>query len=465
MRTLSTWELAAWCVGTIASSLMIGLFGQINHWLPLEFRVDAGVLGLAVMLPRIIDAAIDPLVGHLSDNTRSRWGRRKPYMLVGAIVGAGTMSLLWWIDPAWSSTAQFLWIFLLGTVFYVAWGLFSMAHTAFGMELTDDYDERNRVMAMNGLFQYLAWMGVASFYWLSLRPIFGDPVTGLRTMAGLMAVVVVICALVPILACRERFAATVVRGPTPHFWTAFREAAGNQPFLILLIAKILTTMTGLGAVAVGYYNLFHVCGGNKDVGSSIAPITQVVIAVISLAAIPLMPWVSRRIDKRQALIGAHFLAFLSALATPFLMQPGMPYLQLLPLFLIMPFKVFLDAQLNAINPDICDLDELEHGRRREGVFTSVLSFVSKLEISLMQGAAGFFIAWTGVQTGQVQQAPEVIHRLGLVAFIPSIGCAFLAFLVVSRFSITRQKMAEVRQELERRRAALLESPPTPPEHP
>jgi len=145
-------EIWAWGIGAIACHALIQVYVQANIIFTVGFGLSPVIISWCMMLPRVVDGIVDPIMGHLSDNTHTRWGRRKPYLVIGSVLGAFFVSALWWANPAWTQTAQFAYLLVLGTLFYVAYGIYTMAWTAMGYELTDDYNERSRVAAIGGVF-------------------------------------------------------------------------------------------------------------------------------------------------------------------------------------------------------------------------------------------------------------------------------------------------------------------------
>ena len=120
-------EIYGWAVGGIATHALICMYGQAMNIFTVGFGLKAAIVGWAMMLPRVFDALIDPMMGHFSDNLDTRWGRRKPFLVLGSILAALFVVLLWWGNRAWSETAQLVYLTVMGTLFYCSWGLYSMA--------------------------------------------------------------------------------------------------------------------------------------------------------------------------------------------------------------------------------------------------------------------------------------------------------------------------------------------------
>ena len=446
-------EIWAWGVGAIACHALIQTYGQANIIFTVGFGLSPVIISWCMMLPRVVDGVMDPIIGHLSDDTHTRWGRRKPYLVIGALFGSIFLAAVWWASPSWSHAAQFAYLLVLGTLFYIAYGVYTMAWTAVGYELTDDYHERSKVAAIGGLFLAIVALSAGWMYWFALRPsLFRNEIIGMRWISAGVGVVILVSALVATLGCRERFTHTnrkhVPVGP------ALMTTARNRPFVILLLIKICQI---LGDRAAGglltYLAIYYVCNGDKSVATKIVGLGGTIGTIWGFAALPAMKPISQWLGKRGALIIGASVSFAAALAQPFILSPGHPYLLLLPALVVVPLMTISNTLANAIVPDICDVDELESGQRREGLFTSVMGFMAKMEISLCFLLVGYLLSWSGLDTKLSTQPPHVLHRLFWLCVLPNIFFAFLGLLLTIKFPMTEAGMTEVRRQLDARRIA------------
>jgi len=202
---------------------------------------------------------------------------------------------------------------------------------------------------------------------------------------------------------------------------------------------------------IGYLAIYYVCGGNKELGTSIQGIGGTIGTVWSFALLPLLKPISQKFGKRFALILGGTISLAAAIAQPFILNPKYPYLMLVPALVVAPLMLISNTIANAVVPDICDLDELENGERREGLFTSVMGFMAKMEISLCTLIVGYMVVWSGLDLKlTTPQAPEVLNRLFWMAIIPNIIFTLGAFLLTLKFPMTEATMAEVRRQLDER---------------
>jgi GPH family glycoside/pentoside/hexuronide:cation symporter len=379
---------------------------------------------------------------------------------------------------------QFGYLLACTTLFYTCWGIYSMAWTAMGYELTDDYHERSRVQGIGGLFLTIVLVVNGWIYWLALRPMFGDgagtpyhhtgvrwiydflvrqitgdpavhsnEITGIRWIASIIAVIAVAAAMVCVRTCKERFSHANPRKNHIALLPAMKATLKNRPFVILLLQRSFGILGGriCGGVA-GFLGIYYVCYGNKDLAFKVGAIGGTMSMVFGLSLMPFMKHFSKLLGKRKALIMGATLGLIGALLAPLITLPGHPWLPLIPGLIFMPLGIIAGTLGDALLPDICDYDELECGQHREGLFTAVMAFFSKIEMSAAALGVGYLIVWTGYSKGLPMQSDLTINRMWWLAIVPNIFCSAIGLLLILKFPMTEATMAEVRRQLDERRA-------------
>jgi len=452
--TASALETWAWGTGVITSAGIVMMFQQVMNIFTVAYGLSPVVLSWILLLPRIVDAFVDPVIGNWSDQTRSCWGRRKPFLLVSGCLGALLIGSIWWADPGWSHTVQFCFLGVLGVLIYICYGTYNMSYSAIGFELSDDYNERSKIWAISGFFGAVNSLAVGWMYWFALRPMFGNEIWGMRWIGVGMALVMIGTTLITVYFTRERFTHSGTAKHVPIL-QALKETTKNRPFVILLIIKFLEFlgMRIATVIVVFYVCLYYVCPGNKDLATKISGIAGTINVVGNFVFLPLVKPFSKFFGKRNALVWGTLTMFLAALVTPFVLTPKHPYWVLIPTLIFTPMWVVNYTITNAILPDICDLDELECGQRREGLYTAVYGFVSKVAISLCLLLVGYVVVWAGVDTKQLIQPPQVLHNLYWMAVIPGIFLTFLTLMAALKFPMTEAVVKDIHRQLEARRLA------------
>jgi len=482
-------EIYSWAIGGIALNALICMFGQAMNFFTVGYGLSAAVVGTAMMLPRVVDAIVDPFMGQLSDNTDTRWGRRKPFLVIGASLASIFIFILWWGDKSWDTKWQLVFLTVMGTAFYVSWGLYSMAWTALGYELTDDYNERSRIASISGYFTMFVLLLNGWTYWFALRPLFHhgvlatvgdlfahgfdfshmgqvlsrsfktvtggptDEINGIRWISSFVVIVSLITASIAARNCRERFT-KVSKNHTP-IGQALKETFKNRPFIILMLFKLFQVFGERVFQGLLFYiGIYYVCKGDKTMATAITGNAGVYATLVCFTILPFVKPISMKLGKKAGLIIPAFVALVLLLAQPYLLTPEHPYLLLVPLILLNPLSVLSNSMISAIVPDICDLDELEHGERREGLFTSVVAFMGKLEISLSVLIVGWLVGFSGVDQSTTFQAEAVLQKLLWFAIAPGMFFTFCALISSFFFNMTEETMTDVRKQLEVRRTKL-----------
>jgi GPH family glycoside/pentoside/hexuronide:cation symporter len=440
-----------WGLGGVSEATMSQIFGILFNIFQTWFGVDPKLLGSVFALPRLIDAFLDPALGHFSDNLHTRWGRRKPILLATSLLGALVMAGIWWLDPSWPAWIQAIYLFVFATTYYCALGTFGMSHQALGYELTDDYHERSRFIAIKAVFITVVTMMVSWSYKAADLPLFGDRITGIRWVGFFFACLVVLFTIPVLRYSKERF--TRSSGEHAGLLTSLRQAMGLQPFRVYIAMRFFSAFGLVIFNQLNFFiNLYFVCSGNQSQAYEIMGWSLTLTALLTLALMPLVPKISKKIGKRSGFIISSGLALLQALLVPLLYTPSNPYLQLVAAAVTAPLIAIGVVLRDAIVPDICDLDELTHGKRREGLLSAAIAFVYKIEVSLCVFIVGLLLAWVGLDQSLSTQSPDAIARLQWATFAPNILCSALAFFFATRFSITEQQARQTMETLLLRRS-------------
>ena len=445
-------EFYFWGVGTVAESIMVSMVTMLV--MPIfntGFGIDAKLVGWAITIPRIFDAITDPLIGFLSDRTRTRWGRRRPHILFGVIFCALLMVLLWRVGQAWSTHLQFAYLVVVLSFYWLAYTFFVVPYNALGYELTDDYHERTTISAIKTFFAVVPAIGMGWVYRLTLQEsLFENEVEGIRFVSVGLAALALCAGLVPVLVCHERFE----KAPAPrvNLWKAFAITLRNRYFLFLLGIRFFfmvgsTLFNGM----VFYITAYYVCQGDKAFATTLGGWSVMIYSVISIGLLPFTPWMSRTFGKKTgAILGLGFL-FLGAVLNPVIQTPNFPWLCLLGAAIGAPAWILTGVFVNAFIPDICDIDEDATGFRREGMYGAVNGFVTKLEMSAMGLIAAYIVSWSGFDPSLTMQADQVQFNLRWFTYVPHILFMTVALLLMFWYPINEKLMTKVRRDLEARR--------------
>lgn len=421
--------------------------------------VNPALIGYALASFRLFDAFTDPLVGYFTDRTRSRWGRRKPFMLVGAFFCAVLFPLAWFASPNWTSNQMLAFFIGINLLYFTAHSFYSIPFKALGMELTPDYDERTSVFTYLSWFMNVGFMAIFWVYPLAQNAFFATPLEGVRWLTVLLGVVFFGTALIPILFLQERFGQP---GPAPQSTARSAGMIANMAaaFRNPTFARIATIQVVLvfGSNAVGslafYVNTYYLYGGDMKAAAPLLGIGGTVSGVLTLLAMPLIPLLSGRFGKGGAVAFCLGLQLLASALKWLLFIPSLPWLSLIPMALINIGNIGFWTLGPAMVSDVCDLDELESGQRREGLFASVTQWLNKLGYTAATALSGVILVWIGFDAakGGGQSEASLLWMRLLFILVPA--AAFIVGLLLLRgLNLTRERMHAVRGELELRRGA------------
>ncbi len=459
----------AYGMGAFVNNTLAAAIGGMIIVLNLGLGMNPALVGLLGALPRITDALTDPLMGYISDNTNSRWGRRRPYIFGGAIASGLIFAALWQL-PLGKSEDFYFWYFLIGSiVFYLAYTVFATPWVALGYELTPDYHERTRLMGVQNFIGQLAYLVSPWFLWImTYKPWFDDQVAGAAGLAWGIAIVTIAVGVMPAIFLRERFVHAAADPNKPaesrvaalgrnlrEFFKGFGTTLRSKPFIKLCIATFLVFN---GFIMISSFQLYviiyYVFGGDQEAGARYAGYAGTLGAASTFGVIFLVTWLSTRIGKRKAFFVSTGISIVGYGLKWFCYNPDHPALLLLPA----PLQAFglagLFTLMGSMIADVVDVDELETHQRREGMFGSIYWWVVKLGMAAALAGGGFLLNATGFDVAMAGgQTPRTIVLMRLCdTLIPMITSA-LAIWAVASYPITEQKAHEVRTELERRRGA------------
>jgi len=198
-------QKAAFGAGHLVNNLLPGALGFFMFFLLTAFGMDPFLAGLLGGLPRIFDAITDPIMGFISDNTKSRFGRRRPYIFIGAILSGILFIVLWQLDE---NNTQFynFWYFLCFSMIYLIGNtMFSTPLIGLGYEMSSDYNERTRLMAFSQTVGQIAWMIVPWFWVVIADPdMFASQAVGVRQLSIIVGSACIVLGIMPAIFCRSR---------------------------------------------------------------------------------------------------------------------------------------------------------------------------------------------------------------------------------------------------------------------
>ncbi len=407
--------------------------------------VPVAAVGLLMLALRVFDALSDPLIGALSDRTRTRFGRRRPWIVLGSLPLALSI-WLFFAPPELDAAAGTTWFGVTLFALFLFWTVVTVPYEALGPEISFDYDERTELLALrDGMLLFGTVAAVVSPLAIaSLGGLSGDA-AGERTrflwLALFYGPLIVGLCLVTALAVPERGAQPRPAGPASL--AGFRAALRNRPFAILLASY---TISAFGSNLPATLILFYVEYVLQDPQAEGFLLLYFVTGVVLL---PLWVFLARRIEKKAAWLAAMAInsgAFLGV----FFLGPGQSDLYAILVVLSGVGFGGTVAIPSSMQADVIDYDELLSGRRREGIFIGVWAIARKLAAALGVGIALVILGSSGYRP-KVEQTPEAIFSLRvLYALVPSV-LNLLAIGVALAYPIDRTRHQRILDAIALRR--------------
>jgi GPH family glycoside/pentoside/hexuronide:cation symporter len=393
------------------AGILVGLMGNIS------LGLSAFWLGVILIIPRLWDAVSDPIIGHLSDNTRTPWGRRRPFLLIGGILVAIFFVVIWWVPKGetvhqWFPTDagyqafQLVYILISLLLFYTACTIFEIPHGALGMEMTTDYHERTRLFSAKSFVGNLFAMSTPWLFVLANMEVFkgtgGNEADGMRYVSLMIAAFLIPLAIWWTYKLREPGFVRVVKQEKTPFWKDMKHVAANRNFIMLTLT-IFTLAMGFNFVSLlgSYIPIFYVFGGDKVAGAYLLGINGTVWAITGVLSVFPLNWISPKLGKRNTLSIAILLMCLAQLSKIVCYNPAYPYLIIIPTVLLSAGMLFFFTLGSSMVGDICDEDDLKTGKRTEGSFYSIFWWFIKMGTALASFITGALIVFTLFDETQV----------------------------------------------------------------
>jgi len=461
-------QKAAFGAGHLVNNLLPGALGVFMFFLLTAFGMDPFLAGLLGGLPRIYDAITDPIMGYISDNTKSRWGRRKPYIFAGAVFTGVMFVVLWQLNPGNSQMYNF-WYFLIFSLIYLTGNtMFSTPLMGLGYEMTSDYNERTRLMAFSQTIGQISWMIVPWFWVIIANPnLFDSQAEGVRILSYFVGGACILLGILPAIFCKEIDQANLtnrddlnLKNIVKNFKSLLKSMVmifKNKPFVKLCTATFLI-FNGFQMVASFSYFIivFYLFKGDYGLaGTWPAWFSTISALLTAILIIPVITFMSNKLGKRKAFIISTAISILGYALKWWGFNPENPWLIFMPI----PFMAFgiggLFTLMMSMTADVCDLDELYNGMpRKEGTFGAIYWWMVKLGQGIALVLGGLVLKTVGFDQNVAIQTTETITRLRIADIaIPAIT-AFLAIIVMWKYDLTEQKAKEIKDELVKRRGEL-----------
>lgn len=432
-----------------AGELVVGIRMAALNTVLFPFYTDVALLtpalvGSAIAVGRVWDGVNDPITGWLSDRTRTRFGRRRPFLGAMILPLVACFALLW--RPPVGTTGE-VFTYLVGALFLldVFFGFYATPYLALGAELSTDYAERARVVSVRAMFHNVGLL-IGGGAFLGIAAALGGGRDGYASASLALAAIMLIGGATAFFGTREpAVAARDERATFRRLLADLRATLRLRSFRIIVAGSAIAICGSSINQAFAFYVFRDAFGADTRAG--------LVIAVYLLAATVSFPFwaaAAARFGKNLAFAVCLFWSVVGLSLSP-VIDASWPLAGVLAFIVIAGIGVGGYVLPLAIVADVFDEDELESGWRREGAFFGVWTLAMKLAGAAGIAIAGVLLPWLGYVPGAAQQTPEAMWAMKL-AWGPLPALFFvLTILVVRRFPLTQERVHEIQAELAARR--------------
>ncbi|MEQ9264759.1 MAG: MFS transporter [Balneolaceae bacterium] len=460
-------QKVAFGLGMLANQMFPAAMSIFMVVLVQDLGFPGWMWGVLFFLPRLMDAFTDPIMGFISDNTRSRWGRRRQYVFIGAILSGLTYIVLWQLYRENGVDYNFTYFLICSFLFYLSFTVFSVPYVAMGYEMSDDFHERTNIMAVAQWIGQWAWV-IAPWFWVIMYDPdwFPNADTATRNLALWVGIACGVLAMVPALFIKSNsttgrddfqpLTMNNIRGSLVEILNGFVESFKIEQFRRMCFATFLIFNSFNTVASFTFFIVVYYLFNGDSAAAGVWPTLFGSIGALgtTFLVIPATAWISGKIGKKPAFMVCQSISFIGYVLLWFFFIPGKPYMFLFAL----PFFSFgigsLFTIMMSMTADVCDLDELNTGKRREGIFGAIYWWMVKFGFGIAGLLTGAIMTLVGfdVDSGATSGAPMTGLRL-FFSGLPMLG-TLIAMIIMNGYDLTEEKANEVRQELDARKDGL-----------
>ena len=452
----------AFGIGMLGNQMFPAALGIFMVVLIQNLGFNPLLYGVIAFVPRLVDAITDPLMGFISDNTKSKWGKRRQYVFIGAILTGLSFIAMWQLYSENGIVFNFSYFLTLSLLFYLGITIFSIPFVAMGYEMSDDFHERTRIMAISQFIGQFAWV-VAPWIWVIIYDpnLFDSAESATRQLAVIIGIACMLFAVTPALFINSKstlddknlipLTRETIGKSFKNIFVIFDDAFKNIPFRKLCIATFLVFNSFQTIAAFSFFIIVYYLFNGDAAAAGVWPTLHGSIGAIctSFLVIPILSVMAQKIGKKNTFVISQGVSIIGYILFWFLFIPGKPYMFLFAL----PFFSFgiggLFTLMMSMTADVCDLDELENGLpRKEGSFGAIYWWMVKLGTAIAGLFSGLILYYVGFEAGASIQPDGAMNGLRFFYSAIPIAGTLGAIYVMKDYDIDEERAEEIKKELQ-----------------
>ncbi len=444
---LSWLTVIAYGSGNISCCILgYGIVGLANYVFNIGLGVDPLLVGLALSLPRAIDLVTDPLVGYFSDLYLARFSRQV-FIAAGSLAGAGFFAVIWLFPPGLSPNGYFAWLLGFSCATFIALSFVQVPLQALGFELSQEPQDRNRLMAFHLSLGSAAAVAIGWSFAATQLPIFPNSLVGARWVGGALAFVIAAFGLFsasfakPPVECRGAHgpSAELAVGNLGNLLASIRRVFRSRPFLIVA-STVLSMCLGVFSTSSinPYIAIYYVSKGDLKAGAILVGYSLMFYQLLSVVLGPVVGWLAQLYGRKPVLVFFLSLAFVGNLAKWFCYTPSVPWLFIIPALTAAAAFATVWTIAPALVADVCDAEERATGNRDGGMFAAFYGWTIKAAGTLAFALSGYLLNLTGFDAALKTAQPElVLNRMRLIDFSLTALSAGLAVYFILQLKLPK----------------------------
>lgn len=457
-------QKVAFGLGMLANQMFPAVLGIFMVVLVQDLGFPGWMWSAIYFFPRIFDSITDPIMGFISDNTRSKWGRRRQYVILGSIIMGIAFVTMWQLYRENGLDYNFTYFMAWSFVFYLGLTIFSVPYVAMGYEMSNDFHERTNIMAIAQWIGQWAWV-IAPWFWVIMYDPdwFPNADTATRELAIWVGVGCALLAMIPGIFIKSKstkdddslapLTLKGIGGSLMQIFQGFKEAFQLKPFRKLCISTFFIFNAFNTVAAFSFFIVvYHLFDGNTEAAGIWPTLFGSLGALVTtFVVIPIVAKMSKLMGKKRAFLWSQGISIVGYIMLWFLFVPGKPWMFVFAL----PFFSFgigsLFTLMMSMTADVCDLDELNTGKRREGIFGAIYWWMVKFGFAIAGGLSGLIISFVGLNPDAAVQPEGAVTGLRLFfSGVPIFG-TLVAMFIMRNYDLSEERANEITAALEERK--------------